>query len=357
MLQHPTNYWHLFLSPMLHCCYQESIHTDFISHCAALGHLLIESFDQDIADKLSSLSDSVCSCKRLVTLTGPPLDLAAWEHLSNLHTLVGVVIGKTGRRISSPKLDLNNHNLNFAPFLNLATLYFCSDTAVYITMLMQHSEFPSLKEFSMDVDALPWMEAERLFCALSQCKAYQTLETIFIACSGPEVHEPSGNSLTAVTHLLCFTQLRYLYLGLHCSIVIDNNLLFEAMSKWPHICSLELVDWQITPVTFRGLLAALRQCPHLHSLQISMDIVNIDIDPETESFRHTALQQLTLTRSDLADGEAVARIVFSVLPYVNSVLYSEFLRSYSWDEVNRHLQSFQSSLVTGPDIAGAPSEI
>ncbi|KAG1869398.1 hypothetical protein DFJ58DRAFT_63192 [Suillus subalutaceus] len=150
MLQHPTNYWHLFLSPMLRCCYQESIHTDFISRCAVLEHLLIESFDQDIADELSSLSDSVRSCKRLVTLTGPPLDLAAWEHLSNLHTLVGVVIGKTGRRISSPKLDLNNHNLNFAPFLNLATLYFRSDTAVYITTLMQHSEFPSLKEFSMD---------------------------------------------------------------------------------------------------------------------------------------------------------------------------------------------------------------
>lgn len=88
-----------------------------------------------------------------------------------------------------------------------------------------------------------------------------------------------------------------------------------------------------------------------------MDTVNIDVDPDTESFQHTALQQLILTRSGLADGKAVARIIFSMLPYVDRVLYSAFAGFCLWHEVNQHLQSFQSSAVTGSYITGAPSEI
>ncbi|KAG1733842.1 hypothetical protein EDB19DRAFT_2041118, partial [Suillus lakei] len=79
--------------------------------------------------------------------------------------------------IPSPTLDLDNHNLNFTPFLNLTVLNFSSDTAACITTFMQHSEFPSQKELRMDV------------------------ETIVIASSGPGVDESSGNSLTPVTHV------------------------------------------------------------------------------------------------------------------------------------------------------------
>ncbi|KAG2121774.1 hypothetical protein BD769DRAFT_1476847 [Suillus cothurnatus] len=352
MLKYPVHYSHLFLSPMLRNCYQESIQPDFISM-----HLTVRSFGEGIADKLSLVSDGVRSCKRLVTLTCPPLDLAAWEHLSTLHTLIKIAIGREKKKVMSPKLDLSkNHNFNFTPFVNLVFLFFHSDTAVYLTTVLQHSEFPSLKEFCMDVGALSWMEAEQLFRALSLCKACHTLETIVVVCSGPEAHEPSANSLTTVSHILCFTQLRVLRLSLHHSIIINNDLLFEAISGWPHIVWLELVDREITPVTFRGIFAALRQCPHLQWLQISMDTVNIDIDPDTESFQHTALQQLILRPSDLADGEAVARIIFSMLPYVNRVLYSVYPELYSWQEVNGHLESLRSLPVTGRCITGAPSE-
>ncbi|KAG1869400.1 hypothetical protein DFJ58DRAFT_742476, partial [Suillus subalutaceus] len=95
-LLRPTNYSHLFLSPTLRSCHQQYIDPDFILMMtrAALEHLFIESLDwvsmEDIADKLSSLSQSVRSCKQLVTLTCLPLDLAAWEHLSNLHTLLEI---------------------------------------------------------------------------------------------------------------------------------------------------------------------------------------------------------------------------------------------------------------------------
>jgi hypothetical protein len=58
-----------------------------------------------------------------------------------------------------------------------------------------------------------------------------------------------------------------------------------------------------------------------------MDIVNIDVDPDTESFQPTALQQLILNPSDLAEGEIVARIIFSMLPCIDRGLYSVFPES------------------------------
>ncbi|KAG1744565.1 uncharacterized protein EDB91DRAFT_191076 [Suillus paluster] len=104
---------------------------------------------------------------------------------------------------------------------------------------------PSNIMAAMVIHAFPWTEAEQLFHALSQCRACQTLEHISITSYDTDVQQPSGNSLTAVTHFLCFTQLCTLRLMLHHLIFLDNDLLLEAMSSWPHICSLELVDRQM----------------------------------------------------------------------------------------------------------------
>lgn len=78
-------------------------------------------------------------------------------------------------------------------------------------------------------------------------------------------------------------------------------------------------------VTFRGLFAALRRCPHLYILALPIDAVNIDVDPEVESFQHTSLRYLDVSDSDVADPEAVARIIFSMLPCVrNGINFNDF---------------------------------
>ncbi|KAG2035834.1 hypothetical protein BDR03DRAFT_961689, partial [Suillus americanus] len=90
-----------------------------------------------------------------------------------------------------------------------------------------------------------------------------------------------------ITHFCCFTQLRILRLTFpHCCTHLDNDLLLESMSSWPHLRYLDLKDPYQTrgAITFRGLFAALRQCPHLYELSLLIDAVNIDIDPTTESF-------------------------------------------------------------------------
>ncbi|KAG2127687.1 hypothetical protein DEU56DRAFT_527069 [Suillus clintonianus] len=343
----PTRYLHLFLSPTLRRCVLPDIYpglTLIVTHCAALEHLCIMDSGKTTAHKLSLQSDSVRMCERLVALSCPPLNWAAWEHLSNLLTLVAVTVNMENI-VPSPS-DLNN--VNFGSFLNLTTLCFRADTAAYITTLMQHSEFPSLKRFGLAVDKLPWAEAKRLFLAMSQCIASQTLEDITIRSYIPGVQDPLGNSLTAITQFCPCTQLRTLELDFpYCCAQLDNDLLFEAMSCWPHIRSLKLEDWRYhqATITFRGLFAALRQCLHLDELSILMDTVNIDIDPAAETFRHTSLQTLYVGTAQVEDTEAVARIIFSMLPCVDEVDISPSGHTNAWREVQEHLNRFKSSSV------------
>ncbi|KAG2119628.1 uncharacterized protein F5147DRAFT_832332 [Suillus discolor] len=357
-------YLYLFLSPTLSRCVLSVINPDFKSlatRCVALEHLSLQmpEWERQSADNRTLLSDSVRLCKRLVTLSCPPLDWAAWKHLSDLPSLLKVSVYEPR---NASRWSLDRDIVNFAHFLNVTNLSFDVNTAAYAITVMQHSEFPSLREFEMVADVLPCAEAEQLFRALSKCKANQTLEHISISARLSKVQEHSFDSSAAVTQLLCFTRLRTVRLYLHHCIHIDNNLLLEVMSSWPHIRSLELVDSQMPPtVTFRGLFAALRLCPHLHTLHILMDTVNIDIDPAAESFQHTTLQKLDLCQSDIKDAETVARIIYSVLPCIDRiptqrVCWAAPVAFYKeWAEVNKHLGYLKFSTFGG-DIIGTDAE-
>ncbi|KAG1884681.1 hypothetical protein F4604DRAFT_184234 [Suillus subluteus] len=337
----------LFLSHTLCHCSVFSVNADppqsITVPGAALEDLSTKAFYKSTADQLSILSDRVRLFKQLVTLSCPPLGWAAWKHLSNLPTLVEVGICEVRGHGAPPSpwpLDL--HIVNFSPFLNLTTLSFTVDSAAYITTILQHSQFPSLKRFSIMIEVVSSTEAERLFRALSHYK--QTLEHLTVILS--EYHDLQNNYLTAITHLLCFTQLRFLQLDCpDSSIYLDNNLLLEAMSAWPHIHTLKIEGCGIRPsITFRGLFTALRQCPQLESLRVLIDAVNIDIDPNAEPIPHTSLRTLDLEtfESPIGNAEVLARIIFAWLPCVDQV--NKVADDWEpWDEVNIHLVSLRAA--------------
>ncbi|KAG2151299.1 hypothetical protein DEU56DRAFT_544628 [Suillus clintonianus] len=339
-----NKYLYLFLSPTLRRCFL--IHVpdlkSIATHCPALEDLRITDAADSTAEELALLFDSIRLCKRLVTLSCPPFDWATWKDLSNLPSLLKVYVRGPPHR--TPTLPFDRTMVNLAPFINVTNLFFDVGTTAYVISVMQHSEFPSLKQFRMAVDVLPWAEAEQLFRALSQCKATQTLEHVSILSFGPGLQESSNNSLTVIPYFLSFTQLRFLHLQLHFCIHLDNDRLLEAISSWRNIHILLLMGPAMPPaITFRGLFAALRLCPHLHKLGILMDAVNIDIDPKDESFQHTTLQTLDVTHSEIADAEAVARIIFSTLPCVHRIMQQHngdagMRFRKLWDEVNGHLK-------------------
>ncbi|KAG1749500.1 hypothetical protein EDB19DRAFT_1904624 [Suillus lakei] len=343
-------YLDLFLSNTLRRCYL-SVNEDLkyiVSRCAALEDLTIEGSDVTKADELCVLSDSVRLCKRLVTLSCPPLDWAAWNHLSSLSSLLKVNIIED--RIAPGPWPLEQDTINFSPFLNVTALCFLLQNVTCMITVMQYSQFPSLKEFEINLDVMSAAEATQLFRALSHCKACQTLESINIFSYSSR--ESPGGSLMAIPHLLCFTQLRNLQLN--CQdyfIYLDNDLLLEAMSTWPHICNLQIENSYLHPsVTFRGLFAALRLCPRLHTLRIAVDVVNIDIDPNDEQIQHTSLRTLDLetAESPIPNAEALARIIFTWLPCVRNI--SQLKDDWElWNEVNNHLNFLHH------DITGAAS--
>jgi hypothetical protein len=98
------------------------------TRCAALEHLSLD-VDETIENELSLLSGCVRLCKQLVTLSCSPLDLAAWEHLSNLPTLTKVTIDR--KKIYPSSSELAESHFNFGPFLNLTALSFAVHTTAY----------------------------------------------------------------------------------------------------------------------------------------------------------------------------------------------------------------------------------
>ncbi|KAG2125453.1 hypothetical protein DEU56DRAFT_983271 [Suillus clintonianus] len=344
---------HIFLSPTLRHLVTLDLHSDLKyigTRCAALEVLTAYTY-QDARSPVQ-LSEIVRSCKRLKHLDCHLLDSAGWMHLSTVPTLLTVQF----TALYTIHGVLGWDKLDIAPFLNLTTLYFHGGDMEDILAIIHYSEFPSLKTFKMEINVLPWAQAEQLFCALSQCKASRTLEDIDITTYG-RVQEDADNSWTAVRQLVCFTQLRRLNLYAHCPIYLDNDLFFEAMSNWPHIHTLFLL-WQHpspsttlslgqypsppTTLTFRGLSAALRQCPHLEDLSVYIDPQNVDFDPEGESFQHTCLKSLSLDSSAelSSDEEAVARIIFSMFPCVERVFTGDSY-PWFWGEVNTCLESLR----------------
>ena len=337
-----TRILHLFLSPTLRRCNLPVSHSNLKSIetcCPVLESLSIHTGSCS-TDELSLLSGTVRSCKRLVDLRCFQLDFAAWKHLANLATLLTVNIQEAWCASYQP---LGWDHLYFARFLNLTTLIFDVEESADVITILQHSEFPSLKIFRMDVFVLPWTMTEQLFCALSSCKGSDTLECIDIASdSESPVAELSNIPMLVIKQFLPFHRLQTLSLHLHHGIYLDNDLLLEVMSSWPDIRELEITgmrdldDYSQHPVTFRGLSVALPMCPRLHSLQLSMDATNIDIDIGAESFQHTSLEWLYLV-SDVQDPYAVARIIFSMFPSIKKV---EGYDESPWFEVNRYLKDF-----------------
>ncbi|KAG1827994.1 hypothetical protein EV424DRAFT_576363 [Suillus variegatus] len=293
-----TTYLDLILPHTPHQCHLLSVDESlqsFVTRCITLEHLCICS-DTDYhgsTGQPSLLSDRIRWCTRLVTLSCPMLDLAAWKHLSCLPTLLKLEIDQGYD--DSPSLS-EQAIVHLSPFLNITTLSFRRlFYGVDIIMVMQHSQFPSLKKFRFEASYLSPEDAEKLFRALSRCNACRTLEEITI-CSLDDGYLSSPNSepFTPIPHFLCFTQLRTLQL-MFCDpcIYLDNDILLQAMSSWPHMRTLAINylhdHYSPSEVSLRGLFTALILCPQLHTLRVPIDMATIDVDPTAEPIQHTSL--------------------------------------------------------------------
>ncbi|KAG1802544.1 uncharacterized protein BJ212DRAFT_1397315 [Suillus subaureus] len=155
------------------------------------------------------------------------------------------------------------------------------------------------------MDALTSTGAERLFRALSHFK--QTLEQLTIF---EQLHISFPSHSSGVCDSDCDSG---------TCIYLDNNLLLEAMSAWPHIHTLKIENCGIRP----------------------------------SPIQHTSLQTLHMEtpRSHIGNAEVIARIVFNWLPCVDQV--NKGVDDWApWYEINEHLVS---SRAVAPHATGAAS--
>ncbi|KAG1723074.1 uncharacterized protein EDB91DRAFT_184781 [Suillus paluster] len=171
----------------------------------------------------------------------------------------------------------------------------------------------------MHVPVLAWAETEQLFMH-SQCRACQTLEHVEIGPTTMSKDDTqSYNCFTTIRQFLCFTQLRILqesvsitpctwtttFLWKLCQV----GRTFAVYKSWVTRIFIHLLSHS----------AHYSQAPFmspLATLKALVDAGNIDIDPTAESFQHTSLQTFQVGASPVADADAVARIIFSMLPCV-----------------------------------------
>jgi len=92
-----ANFLHLLLSPLLRRCHLalSTIHSDLKSigtHCTAMQDGYMTVANEYTTDESSPLSETTRSWKQLRYLRCPPLNSAAWMHLSNFPTLLKIDI-------------------------------------------------------------------------------------------------------------------------------------------------------------------------------------------------------------------------------------------------------------------------
>jgi hypothetical protein len=92
-------------------------------------------------------------------------------------------------------------------------------------------------------------------------------------------------------------------------------------------------------VTFGGLFAGVRLYPNLHTLCLDMDAINIDIDPETESFQHASLRRLNIGTSVAENAGVLAHIILAMLPCIEDIEHHSRRSGPVWEEVSRIIES------------------
>jgi hypothetical protein len=77
--------------------------------------------------------------------------------------------------------------------------------------------------------------------------------------------------------------------------------------------------------------------------------VNINVDPTAESLWNISLQILDIRSSEV---DAIAQIIFSMLPCVDKIYYSPLGSNHAnrWCEVRNHLEHIPQSLIAGRQL-------
>ncbi|KAJ7263564.1 hypothetical protein B0H12DRAFT_1321561 [Mycena haematopus] len=248
-----------------------------------------------------------------------PINIEAIAHIGRLPTLETLhLVAPAGppSRISLPQRAL---------FHRLRSVHFqCAHDATieFAVSVVQSWANPPLHSFVMKhTKGMTADATEKLFCAISEHCAHDSLEILAINLFWPTAREESPDYIIpgrAVKLLFCFSHLTTVSIESPHGMQFDDESIAELAAAWPQIEELCLGGLtNIDPIPQCGTLLALhafaRHCPNLHTLELTLDATSIPaVHPDAlrrQQLIHPELLKLNVAYSLISKAFDVARFI------------------------------------------------
>ncbi|KAG1739865.1 uncharacterized protein EDB91DRAFT_1347228 [Suillus paluster] len=288
----------------------------------------------------SSISRVICSWKKLEVLDLSP---AGSECILSFHVLSSLRVLSL-RIDNSFDLDLPANSLSF-PLLHTLRFQAISLRTAY-SLLQAMRSLPKSVEISLLLHQPGDCGLELILCAIGQHTSCNILEELRMN------RDIIVNDFNVLRPLFLCCNLRVLRMTMTPHFVDDD--LCAVASAWPQLEILELFGYhipymtipsldlptveellpiplpsnRIAKFTFHGLISLLRLCPNLRFFNLTIDATKLDGlqgDKPGGGVCNRLVKRPRLVDSPINDPEAVARILFDILPELETVCGEGFV--------------------------------
>ncbi|KAF9218794.1 hypothetical protein BS17DRAFT_479918 [Gyrodon lividus] len=300
---------------------------------------------------LASMSQAICQWHHLVHATFDVLDIAVYEHLSQLKSLTTLRLHLP----LQPSARIQEAELGPTPFAALTDLSIAADSISALATWLSHLRLSPVNLTCNVGNILPVYD----LCSLIEAHfCTQSLQSIYL----DDYRSRYGRTvvlLDDIHPLLAFTHLRSVTLHELCTISLDDHALEEFAIALPlleilHLSRCILSEEADIP-TFKGLFQLVKCCPLLRELSIVIDTKPsgwVDLHCPGDGVCNYILSMLILGNSLIDDPKRVALILGAVFPALEKVNIDEWeylplalvedkeISMPLWLQVNDHLSDF-----------------
>ncbi|KAJ7291624.1 hypothetical protein C8J57DRAFT_1705157 [Mycena rebaudengoi] len=289
----------------------------------ALKHLGIFTSTPNPAHLLPRISICVRKLIQIEKLTLPTLDRAAYDHLSTLPTLRSLIVTKR----TTPDLlpSIPPHPAGRTGFPALRNLKTESMTVGFVTEVVNGFSNTPLRSLNAITAATgPDHFIQHFFAALSAHLAHSALEQIALYL-GVEGNDDSDIDSRALSHLLCFSNLRMVTLYVCGEFIFDDATVWDMARAWPNLVKLELTHSQYAArasppriMTLASLRAFATHCPELSTLTLTFDATVVPPFDE-QPLVQKKLLALGVSLSPIASPALVGRFLTENFPNIERI--------------------------------------
>jgi hypothetical protein len=328
-----------------------------------------------------TLSEAVCSHRKLVHLKTGVLNAQALAHLASLPSLRSLHF----KPLYSAVEDSNTPPNSIPTFIfKLDELSITALSHSHLTQCFRNTRFLSCRSVVLSIDFdyahKPYdpLDIPDLVVSFSECFSPILEQFRFEIPVGWEDNYENildnrrfAFGLNVISPLLPFSRLTKLDLSWFCTSNVDDGGLKHMAQSWPQLEEFSfgtLERWLVPPsITFTGLVYLIQRCRRLHLIR--MHFCACPIDTNSEPFSITSPNQmityLSVGLSPIVDPMAVAGQLHTLLPNLTDVIRHDWDKvvgdpmlpfKAEWNSMDVHLRAFINGVDSRQEICGLSEE-